>query len=307
MLHDNEIALDAATVRKLVDAEFPKYSQLPLKRLSSSGSSNTLYRLGEALLVRLPRQPGGGAAIDKENRWSPLMSRYLPVEVPQIVVVGQPNFGYSESWSIARWIDGTLAQSSTRADQQDQLALAEGLARVVRSLRAIDVPPDARSDPSLRWYRGDSLASIARPMQATIRKCHQLDGLGLDLDLAADVWNQALKLPSADQLCEDAWYHSDLVAENLLMSGGELTAVLDFGGLGIGDPTIDLHGAWELFDPVARQHFRGCLDVDEEEWQRGRAWALAIALGVFAYYWDKMPTRVQHRLDMARAVLADAI
>ena len=104
----------------------------------------------------------------------------------------------------------------------------------------------------------------------------------------------------------DQWFHSDLVAENLLTTNGRLTGVLDFGGLAIGDPTIDLHGAWEIFDSDARDIFRTRLNVDDATWNRGRAWALAIAVSVFSYYWTTMPKRCTDRLAMARNVLTDA-
>ncbi len=89
------------------------------------------------------------------------------------------------------------------------------------------------------------------------------------------------------------------------MRDGQLTGLLDFGGLGIGDPTVDLHGAWELFEPDARAAFRSRLDVDDATWLRAKAWALAIALMTFSYYWQTMPGRIESRLVMARAVLAD--
>jgi len=37
---------------------------------------------------------------------------------------------------------------------------------------------------------------------------------------------------------------------------------LDFGGLGIGDPTIDLIVAWEVLDAPARDVFREAIRVD---------------------------------------------
>ena len=90
-----------------------------------------------------------------------------------------------------------------------------------------------------------------------------------------------------------------------MVDDGRLRAVLDFGCLSVGDPTIDLHGAWELLDPVGRRRFRARLGVDDAEWLRGRAWALSIAVMTFPYYWHTMPQRCASRLVMARAVLAD--
>ena len=59
-LHDNEIPIDDLLVQQLVSDQFPDWSDLPLKQLGASGSSNLLYKLGTDTLVRLPRQPGGG-------------------------------------------------------------------------------------------------------------------------------------------------------------------------------------------------------------------------------------------------------
>ena len=100
--------------------------------------------------------------------------------------------------------------------------------------------------------------------------------------------------------------HGDLLAENLLVRDGRLAAVLDFGGLAVGDPTVDLIVAWEVLDPASREVFRRAVGVDETSWLRGRAWALSLALITFPYYWSTMPDRCASRLAVARSVLADA-
>lgn len=307
-LHANEIQIDASLVRRLVDSQFPQYSMLALRRLDSSGSSNVLFRLGDALLVRLPRQPGGSAGIDKEHRWLPRLARRLPVAAPESVALGQPAFGFGERWSIVRWLDGDLASACAPGEPPAPAcsALAADLADVILALRAIEVADAAAHDPSLRWYRGRALAEFDATTRRNIEKCRRIEDLDLDLDAALAVWTDALKVPGAHDAAPDRWYHGDLVAENLLLTGGRLSAVLDFGGLGVGDPTIDLHGAWEVLDPSARAAFRARLGVDDAEWLRGRAWAIAIALGTFSYYWATMPRRRRDRLAMARAVLADA-
>jgi aminoglycoside phosphotransferase (APT) family kinase protein len=307
-LHDNEIPIDLGLVRRLVDSEFPHYAGLPLSRLDASGSTNALFRLGDDLLVRLPRQPGGGAGIDKEQRWLPQLSRHLPVAVPKTVALGEPAFGYSERWSIVGWIAGELPKACAPDDppEPERSSLAADLADVILVLRGLEVPEAALTDPLLRWYRGRPLAEFDKQMRRAIQHCRSIVDLDLDLDAALTVWTEALEVPGAYEVGPDRWFHSDLVAENLLLSDGRLTALLDFGGLAVGDPTIDLHGAWEVLDPPARAVFRSRLGVDDAEWLRGRAWALGIALGALAYYWDKMPGRRRDRLAMARSVLADA-
>lgn len=305
-LHQNEIAIDTKLVRRLVDNAFPEYSSRPLTRLDASGSTNVLFRLGDDLLVRLPRQPGGGAAIEKERRWLPELAHRIPVAVPEIVALGEPAFGFGERWSIVRWLDGELPNACTPEDPAtpERLRLANDLADVIIAIRSVDVPPEALTDPTLRWYRGRPLVEFDAQTRDNIEKCRSLDGLDLDLDAALALWSRALELPAAFEPPRDRWYHGDLVAENLLVTNGRLTGVLDFGGLAVGDPTIDLHGAWEILDAPARHAFRERLGVGDDEWIRGRAWALAIALSCFAYYWDTMPGRRRDRLAMARSVLS---
>jgi len=307
LLHDDEIPIDLNLVRALVDRAFPGYASLSLRRLGASGSSNALFRLGDELLVRLPRQPGGTATIEKEARWIPQMASLLPVSLPEIVAVGESDLGYPERWSIVRWLDGYVPSVVTDADTRPaRHELAADLAAVVRALRNIDLPASALGDPDLHWYRGLPITSRDIDTRCAIEACRAIPGLGLDLDTALEVWEESMALPEPEQRSAPRWYHGDLFAENLLVQGGRLTAVLDFGGLGVGDPTVDLLPAWQVLDPDSRAEFRQAVGVDQDSWLRGRAWALSLAVGAFPYYWRTMPERCARSLAMVRAVIADA-
>ena len=185
-------------------------------------------------------------------------------------------------------------------------SLALDLAAVVTALHAIAVPPGAVADPSLRWYRGAPLAAQDKQTRRAIEACRNISELGLDLDAALQVWEQAMTLPGVEQGATPRWYHGDLLAENLLVRDGRLTAVLDFGGLAVGDPTVDLMVAWEVLDTASRDVFRQAVGADDFAWLRGRAWALTLALGTFPYYWVTMPDRCASRLAIARSILAQA-
>lgn len=307
-LHDDELPIGTSLVRALVDRTLPDCRALPLARVRSTGSSNALFRLGDELLVRLPRQPGGSATIEKEARWLPSIRRLLPVGVPEIVVVGEPGCGYPERWSVVRWLAGEVptVAGPVAATEPRRDGLARDLAAVVTALREGDVPPGALADPELRWYRGDALATRDADTRQSLEACRSVPGLGLDLDAALEVWDRAVALPASSGATSPRWLHGDLLAENLLVTEGRLAAVLDFGGLSVGDPTVDLVVAWEVLDAPSREVFRQTVGVDDEAWVRGRAWALALALMTFPYYWGTMPERCASRLAMARSVLADA-
>jgi len=307
ILHDDEIPIGTGLVRALVGRAMPHCAGLPVRRLDSSGSSNALFRLGEHLLVRLPRQPGGSAAISKEARWLPVLRPWLPVGVPEVVAVFEPDFDYPERWSVVRWIDGEhpeVVTPQTPADPRRR-GLAADLAEVVHALSRAEVPSGAAGDPDLHWYRGEPLAAIDAVTRQNIGRCRALGDFEFDLDAAERLWDEALRLPGAKDRPPPRWYHGDLAAENLLMRDGNLAAVLDFGGLSIGDPAVDLAVGWEVLDPPAREIFRINLGVDDATWLRGRAWALSITLMIW-YYWTTMPQRRSSRIAVGRNVLADA-
>jgi aminoglycoside phosphotransferase (APT) family kinase protein/ribosomal protein S18 acetylase RimI-like enzyme len=307
-LHDDELSIGLPLVRSLVDRALPHLSVLPLTRLRSSGSSNALFRLGDELLVRLPRQPGGSATIEKEARWLPHVAPQLPTSVPEVVVIGEPGFGYPEHWSVVRWLDGDVPSVADpdSADDPSRVGLALGLAGVVTALADLEVPAAAQRDPELRWYRGEPLAEFDATTRQGIEACRAIPDLDLDLDACLAVWGHAMTLPGIAEAVPPRWYHGDLLAENLLVRSGRLSAVLDFGGLAVGDPTVDLIVAWEVLDATAREVFRQAVGVDDPAWLRGRAWALGLSVLTFPYYWRTMPQRCAVRRSMARSVLTDA-
>jgi aminoglycoside phosphotransferase (APT) family kinase protein len=285
----------------------PAYADAPVRRLVSSGSTNALFRLGEELLVRLPRQPGGSKAISKEAKWLPVLGPLLPVPVPQVVAVFDPDCGYPERWSVVRWIDGAhpvVVDPDTLVDPRRE-ELAKNLATFLDALRQVEIPTVAVNNPDLQSYRGEPLATMDQGTRENIERCRSLGDFDFDLDAAEQMWVEAMKLPGAAERTTPRWYHSDLAAENLLVRDGALTAVLDFGGLSVGDPTVDLVVAWEVLDPPAREMFRRQIGVDEASWLRGRAWALSLTLMIW-YYWTTMPQRRARCMAVGRNVLADA-
>ena len=145
------------------------------------------------------------------------------------------------------------------------------------------------------------LPALDDDFRAAVTECRGIN-LGLDLDDALRVWDLAAEASQGADATH-TWYHGDLLAENLLLRNGRLAAVLDFGGLAIGDPTVDLIVAWEVLDGAGRREFRRALDVDDATWTASRGWALLIAMITFPYYGTTMPRRSADRLVMAQAAL----
>lgn len=303
-LHADELPVDLPLVRRLVNDAFPEYRSLVLVPMQDFGSSNVLFRLGDSLIVRLPRQVGGGASVDKEATWLPYVSRNVTTAVPTVLRVGEPALGYPEHWAITSWVPGARPpRRGARSRRHDTVALAEGIAGFLSELRAMEAPAGAADDPALSWYRGLPLADLDADYREAAAACRVL-GVDLDIDAALRVWDRAVDASSSVESAF-AWYHGDLLRENLLVTdSGELAAVLDFGGLGIGDPTVDLVVAWDALDSAGRRVLRDALDVDDATWTASRGWALLLAMITFPYYGSTMPNRCTERLAMADAALA---
>jgi aminoglycoside phosphotransferase (APT) family kinase protein len=224
-----------------------------------------------------------------------MLAPQLPLAIPVPVARGEPGEGYPFIWSVQTWLDG---QSADTTPVTDLTAAATALARFVRALRAID-PAGGRTYGDGNYWRGCPLAWRDSETRACIA---QLDGR-IDTTAATTAWEQALATP--EWTGPGLWIHGDLMPGNLLFADGRLTAVIDFGGLGVGDPACDLQTAWNLFDADARATYRGALEVDDDAWARGRGWALSVALLQLPYYWDSNPGMARVARTTIDAVLAD--
>jgi aminoglycoside phosphotransferase (APT) family kinase protein len=297
-LHRDEVVAGPDTVRHLVDTQFPAGRGLPLARLRSAGTDNVMYRLGGDFLVRLPRRPGAVGSLEAELRWLPELAPQLPVAVPVPVGAGQPDGDYPWPWAVYRWLSGADASTAVIEDE-DRFACE--LAGFVRALHAIDVT-NIPAGERPHWYRCDPVSARDHVTRENLEACGRLDGFDIDLALAPRVWQEAMSLPPSQTA--PCWIHADLMPFNLLVAGGGLGAVIDFGGLAIGDPAIDLMAPWGLLSPAARSVFYDVLGVDEVDRRRARAWALSLALGLH-YYWDTHPPFTAYGLRCLREVLDD--
>lgn len=101
------------------------------------------------------------------------------------------------------------------------------------------------------------------------------------------------------------WIHADLLRPNLLVNGGRLCAVIDFGSVGVGDPAADVIAAWSVFSHAGRETFRTALEVDDGTWSRARGFALHQAALMIPYYAETNPGFVALARRTVEEILAD--
>ncbi len=293
-MHVDEVETDAILVGRLLAAQFPLWANLPIEPVHSAGTDNALYRLGEDLLVRLPRIRGATGQVGKEHQWLPGLAPLLPFAIPVPLEKGAPGQGYPWHWSVYRWLEGSSATIEPIADPRQA---AVELARFVAALQRID--PDRGPPPGQHnSFRGVPLATRDTATRTAIST---LRGV-LDIDALTAAWDAALQAPAWHG--SPVWIHGDLQSGNLLTLDGRLSAVIDFGCLGVGDPACDLMIAWNLLSVETRDVFRAVLQVDDATWARGRGWALSVGLIALAYYQTTNPILAGISQYAINAVLA---
>ena len=297
-LHRSEPALDADLVRLLLDEQMPQWSAMPLHELPATGTDHRLFRLGDALLVRMPRVGWATDQSDLEARWLPVLAPYLPVAVPERVAVGRADHGYPWSWSVCRWIPG---RAPDRTDSSDLRAIARSLGEFCAALRAID----STGGPLAGVVNSRGIPLAER--DTATRKAILAVSDELDPRATSAAWDAALAVPAYDG--PPLWMHADLLAGNLLVDEVDgtttLSAVIDWGPMAVGDPAPDAATGWALFDASTRAEFRAASGFDDETWARGRGWALSTALVALPYYRGTSASIAANARATLAAVLAD--
>ena len=263
-----EVEVDEALVRSLLETQQPDLAALPLSMLAF-GWDNVVWRLGEELTVRLPRRQVAAELIEHEQRWLALLAPRLPIPVPVPLRTGQPSSDYPWPWSVCSWLPGEPAASHPpRASEA-----AEQLGAFVRAMRS-NAPDDAPRNS----YRAVPLVERAPFLEERVGRLGDVIGSTPLLSM----WSESLQVPAWSG--HPQWQHGDLHPANILVAGGAVSAVIDFGDLTAGDPAADVSVAWMMFDsPDTRAVFRQSAGAqDEDLWERARGNAIAFTVAVLA-------------------------
>jgi len=293
-MHDDEVDIDEELVRALLASQFPQWRGLPITPVPSVGTVNAIYRLGDDLCVRLPRTARFAPDLPRELAWLPRLAPYLGVEIPEPVAAGTPNGEYPFTWAVLRWIDGATFD---RDDTDDEVQVARDLASFVRELRDVDTSGAVSST------RDRPLRARDHEIQAALDAMRGFAEIDVSVDALAVAWERALTAPEWN--AEAVWTHGDLLPSNVLVAGGRLAAVIDWGCVGAGDPAVDVVPAWSFFGAEARAVYQSALSVDDATWERARGIALHQALMIIPYYRFTNPGFVAMALQTIEQVTGD--
>ena len=219
-MHADELEVDVALVRRLLDEQFPAWAGLALTPVEPRGTVNAIFRLGDGLSVRLPRRQGPAHAGGKEFDWLSKLAPSLPLEIPVPLAQGRPSGDYPWFWDVYTWVGG----ATVPVEQIDAIQAARDLAGFVAALQMVD---SAGAPPG----RGIPLRERDKEIRYWLAK--------FEGDPAVtEEWERALAAPPWEG--PPVWHHGDIDVRNWLVRSGRICAVIDWGSMGVGDPACDV-------------------------------------------------------------------
>lgn len=218
--------------------------------------------------------------------------------------MGKPSKLYPFAWSIYQWIEGESA-NMCHLDESNlvRYSFSDGglqpialqLAQFLNELHAIDstggLEPGAHN-----FYRGASPSVYDAETRSAIAQLKDI----IDVNAITAVWEKAL---SSQWHKKPVWIHGDFSAGNILLKDNHVVAIIDFGGMAIGDPACDLVIAWTFLQDESRTLFKQQVQLDDDTWSRARGWALWKALITIVAMHNKNNAEVEKQMQIIDTIL----
>jgi aminoglycoside phosphotransferase (APT) family kinase protein len=263
-----------STAIDLIAEQFPEFSHLAINPVELSGHDNRSFRLGENMLIRLPSAEAYALKVTQEQKHLPILSKNLSLSIPTPIKLGKASKDYPWNWSIYQWIEGTsLNIIPLKNLNLEQIAL--DLAKFLNELHAINSNNGFTQNDLLpgkhNFFRGGHPSVYDLETRSAI---HSLKGF-IDTHKATAIWEKAIE---SKWIKAPVWIHGDIASGNILIKEKKMTAIIDFGSMGLGDPACDLVMAWSFFNNSSKEIFQKYIEVDNDTWSRAKGWALWKAL-----------------------------
>lgn len=273
-MHNDEVRIDDQLVTELLRNQFHQWLNLPLSRIAPEGTDHVMFKLGEDKVVRLPRILSAAKNLKREYDFLDLLAGKVSMPIPKLIALGRPDKNYPFYWSIGTFLHGKNLSVDVGFDLLDAV---ESLALFVNELHDVDTSlgVECRRGVHPKTYTVDVMASMEQ-----LKDCY-------DISQLKKCWQSIVVTP--DWCGAPKWIHGDLHPGNFLVLDKKISAIIDFGLAGIGDPACDLMVAWTLLDTKARAIFKKAIQIDEDSWRRAKGWAFYLGVMGYPYYKSSNP------------------
>lgn len=294
-MHADQLDISTDTAARVIVELLPDLEGESVRPLHTAATTNHLFRVGPDLVARFPMRGAdplpAQTTLEAEHRAMDEFADLCPFPAPRPVAIGPPSREVPKPWTVQTWVPGEVA---TPDGQAASTGFARDLADLLQALRSADT----RGRTFTRAGRGGSLTDHDEWIGLCLERSEGLLPVA-ELTERWSIWRDL------EREQPDVMSHGDLIPANLLSDGTHLIGVLDTGGFSAADPALDLVAAWHLLDEPRRAIVRRQLGCTDLEWERGRAWAFAQAIGLVWYYEDSNPPMAELGRSTLQRLLED--
>ena len=239
---EREVDLDLA--RRLIAGQFESVAARSIQQLGE-GWDNRAFLVDGTWVFRFPRREVAAELIATESRVLPTIAGALPVPIPCPVWIGRPAEGYPWPFHGYRHLRGRSSCHLLVSDAVTE-ALVAPLAAFLRRLHSL--PTGTLDAPFDTWRRTDIPHRQEQSRDRLRRHGAMIPSREALTAIIEDASSIALEDPPR-------LVHGDLYSRHLLAHHGQLTGVIDWGDLHVGQPALDLSIAFSFVPPGLRRLF----------------------------------------------------
>ncbi|CAN1568915.1 COG3173 Predicted aminoglycoside phosphotransferase [Fimbriimonadaceae bacterium] len=236
-----DFPIDLETARAVIRNQFPQLAQQSIRFLGS-GWDNQAFLVDEIWVFRFPHRQLAVELINKECRWLPALAKQLPLPTSAPTWIGEPSELFPFPFAGSPFIPGESLDRALHADER----LTHRIGDFLRKLHDVPIHSETPADDLRR-------ADIPFRVEL-LRKQVSLGGFNSEDELATErAFEAALNARSAKHR---TWVHGDLYPRHVIVqSDGEVSGIIDWGDLHVGDPALDVSIVFALLDPIDQEPF----------------------------------------------------
>lgn len=279
---DIEITLEIA--QRAVQDQFPQLLPLTNIQCIGEGWDNKVFLVNETIIFRFPRRQVAVELINRETTLLNNLHGKIDIAIPHPTYIGNPTEYYPYAFHGYEKLSGISACHANLTEQQRINSLPK-IIHFLSQIHSINAEEAYAIGAREQVFDRIDIPKTCTTLTERLSHVEELNSYSINFvqfknEITAV---QNLILPM-DEKC---LVHGDLYCRHLLFDHGELSAIIDWGDVGINNKAVDLAVIWGFFpQQYHAEFFKQYGEVDNATWQYARFLGLYGAIMLIAYGHD---------------------
>lgn len=290
---DIDVTLEIA--KHCIEEQFPQLLPINEIKCIGEGWDNKVFLINQKNIFRFPRRKIAVELIERETTVLDNLYGKIDIAIPEPNYKGKPTYYYPYPFQGYAMLPGISACHAQLSFEQRIKSLPV-LTRFLKQLHAFTAEQAYAIGARSQVFDRIDIPKTSTTLRERLAQIEELKICSIntkqfEYEIAAV---KDLKMPEHDYCL----VHGDLYCRHLLFNRGQLSAIIDWGDVGINNKAVDLAVIWEFYPAEYHaQFFAEYGAVDEITWQYARFLALYGSALLIAYGHD-----IDDKLLVAEAI-----